>query len=526
MREIVVVSTIIGAILLAATRSVYRLLGPNRSDPDAYFHLQVTEEIRSNGHRLPKSPQQVTTGGVYGYPYLLHWLLSYLPRSAMPYVDRFFSPMMDVGFLLLTTTLVPLGYLDIIHLPIILAVLAATPQFVRPDQAQAIGLSARKPGNLVTTGVILAVVVYADTGALPALAISIALAALVPLLSKFSLQAMTVILAILGILVVPEALLVLCLSFLLSVVLSRGQYVTVLRTHLKHLHDYAVTKQYKRFDHSLPNPIAFGQQIFAADSPMDVAQSVFETRRLFPVLCNLPIVVTLLGLVWAAVTGVDVVVSRPFLVWLLAGVAVAFLTSLPNLLFLGEPERYLEYIYLPAFVILSKSWSTLGTPYHAVVGAFTVIGVVLICGFYWTFHSYLYEPEREAAIEDIVDQLNGLSPGTVIIHPSVIARNIIWFTDHDIVETLGNQATTDAVVTEYNHLFPEKHSRITNEVEWLRDQYEPDWVVYDLRWFETDLPNSLHRPSSQPRYANEQFELYSFDAVVEAHRGSQQRSSN
>jgi hypothetical protein len=258
---------------------------------------------------------------------------------------------------------------------------------------------------------------------------------------------------------------------------------------------------------------------------MAAIRTIFESRRLFPFFCNLPVVVTLLGLVWTTIAGVDIIVSRPVLVWLFAGVAAAILTSLPHLLFLGEPERYLEYVYLPAFVVLGEAWSALGTPYHAVVSSLTVIGILLIIGFYWTFQTRLLDPEREASIEDIVRKMKELPQGTLIIQPSVIARNIIWFTDHDVVETLGNQATTDAAVREYNRLFPEKHSRITDEVEWLRNQYSPDWVVYDLRWFEPDLPSSLHRPSSEPKYANEQFELYSFDMVAEAHCHTQQQTN-
>jgi hypothetical protein len=432
---------------------------------------------------------------------------------------------MDIGVLLLTASLVPLGYLDPILFPVVLAVLIAMPQLVRPDQAQAIGLSARKPGALVTTAAILAVVIYADTGAAPALAISVTLASLVPLLSKFSFQAMTVILTVLGVLVIPEALLILFASFVLAIILSRGRYLTIFRTHLKHLYDYAVSKQYKRFDHSIPSPIAFGKQIITADSPMAAIRTIFESRRLFPFFCNLPIVVTPLGLVWATIAGVDIIMFRPVLVWLFAGVAAAILTSLPHLLFLGEPERYLEYVYLPAFVVLGEAWSALGTPYHAVVSSLAIIGILLIIGFYWTFQTRLFGPDREAAIKHILSQLKKIPQGTLIIHPSVIARNIIWFTDHDVVETLGNQATTNAAVKEYNRLFPEKHSRITDEVEWLRNQYDPDWVVYDLRWFESDLPCSLHRPSSEPKYANEQFELYSFDTVAEAHCHTQQQTS-
>ncbi len=514
MRYLIILSLTVGPILLVLTRSIYRLLGPTRSDADAYFHLHVIEEIRLNNHRLPNSPRQVETEGLYAYPYLLHWLLSYIPKRMMQSVDRFFSPTMDFGLFLFTVSLVPLGYLNPGHLPLVVAILVFTPELVRPDQSHAIGLSARKPGLLVVTGTVLALVVYLETGVVLALGVSIVLASFVPLLSKFGLQALTALLFVLGVLVNPVALLVLISSFALAILTSRGRYLTILRTHIRHLNDYAVSKQYKRFDHSFLAPVVLLRELSAADSPKEVAQTIFDSRRTFPFFCNIPVVISLIGLSWAAVSGVDLIVARPVLVWLFAGVAAGAVTSLPHLLFLGEPERYLEYVYLPSFVVTARAWTELGVLFKLTVGTLVASSGIIIFSFVWIFQTHLYEPKRDAALEDLVEHLQALQPATLIIQPSVIARNIIHLTEHSVVETLGNQASTEDIIREYNRLFPEKHSRITDDIDWLRERYDPDWVIYDLRWLDRDLQESLRRPSSDPVYANDQFELYPFDAVA------------
>lgn len=499
-------------VLVPCSRSIYRLLGPGRIDADGYFHLYLIEEIRNCGHRLPRSPEQVATRGEYAYPYGMHWFFSYLPRRAVATLERFFSPVCDALLFLVILLLIPLGELSVgTALPGALLFLF-TPQLVQPDQAHGTGISARKPGLILTTLCLLLFARYVQTGDPYLLAGSVLVASFVYLTSKFSLQAMAGIMAAFAVFVSPLAIGVLVFGFVGAVVLSRGRYLVVFRTHLAHMKDYAVRKQYQRFNHSLGTPHDLVRDLRAANSWIDRLHVVFDSRRIFPLVRNSLPVAALLALFLAQYRGIDLGLPTVYVVWILAGAAAFLLISLPHLLFLGEPERYLEYTYLPCFVVIAGGWNQLTIVYDGLVVGLAAVGFVVMLGFVWAFERRLYEPARRAAIDDVAAYLSEKEAGVVALQPSTVARNLIWKTDHTFVETLGNQASTEAAVAEYERLFPEGHSLVTDDIEWLASEYDPDWVVFDLRWIHrTGSPGSLSQPDATPLYANEQFEVYPFD---------------
>lgn len=513
MIEYVAVVLVVGAVLFS--RSIYRLLGPGRIDADGYFHLYLIEEIRNNGHRLPQSPEQVTTKGTYAYPYGMHWLLSYLPRRVVTTLERLFSPMSDVLLLFVILLLVPFGELSTAAaLPGALLFLF-TPQLVQPDQAHGTGISARKPGLILATIAIFLFARYTQTGDPYLFVGSVFLASFVYLTSKFSLQAMTAVLVAFAVFVSPLAMAVLLLGFVCAVVLSRGRYLVVFRTHLAHMKDYAVRKQYHRFDHSLGTPLNLIRDLRTATSWMDRLNVIFDSRRLFPLVRNPLPVAAVMAFLLAQYRGIDLGLSTVYVVWIGAGAVAFVLISLPHLLFLGEPERYLEYTYLPSFVVIAAGWNQLTVVYDGLVIGFATLGFVVMLGFVWAFERRLYEPERRAAIDDITEFLSEKAPSVVILQPSTVARNFIWKTDHTFVETLGNQASTEAAVAEYERLFAPGHGLVTDDIEWLAKEYDPKWVVFDRRWIHrTESPGSLSQPDVEPVYVNDQFEVYPFDAFT------------
>lgn len=502
--------------LIVLSRSAYRLLGPDRIDADGYFHLYVVDEIRNNGHRLPRSPEQVTTRGEYAYPYFMHWVLSFFSRRTVQSIERFFSPLSDVALYAVVLLLLPFGAVAPEGMLVGAILLLLTPQLMQPDQAHGIGISARKPGLVLTTACLLLLTRFATTGSEFALGASVVLSSLVFLTSKFSLQALTFLVVPIGVFVEPLALLVLPVGFFGAVLMTGGRYLTVFRTHLSHLRDYAVRKQYQRFEHSVGTPVTLFRDVWQADSWLDGLHAVFESRRTFPLACNPLPIAAVAALGAALVSGVDLGVPDVYLVWLLSGAVTFVLISMPHLLFLGEPERYLEYTYVPSVVVVAAGVETLGAYYSGFVGSLALLAVAIVAGFVWSFERRLYEPERSAAIESLASYLSRKDPGVVVVQPSTVARNLVWKTDHSFVETLGNQASTPAAVEEYDRLFPEGHALVTDDLDWLEAEYDPDWAVFDLRWIDrTETPGSLSRPDSDPCFDNDQFEVYDFDVLRE-----------
>ena len=84
--------------ILAATFAVRwwpRLKLPHAIGSDAYFHLLMARTIRENGHRIPSEVPRVLVCRPYTYPYLFHWLLSFVPDRCLMAAERIVSPMLD-----------------------------------------------------------------------------------------------------------------------------------------------------------------------------------------------------------------------------------------------------------------------------------------------------------------------------------------------------------------------------------------------------------------------------------------------
>lgn len=501
----VVIVILVVAVLLS--RSVYTLLVPGAIDRDAYAHMLYTRDIKRNGHTIPDHPQQVETSGTYAYPFLLHWVLSFFPLRWLPAIDRFFSPLIDVVFALLLIALVPLGVGDPWGVAFGLAVFLFTPQFVRPDLPNAIGLSSRKPGLVLTTAGLLAFTVWLSTESAFALVAALSIGAMVFLLSKFSAQAL--LFGCLGLSVVaPVAFAYFAVSAVLAVVVSGGEYLRVARSHLAHLYEYALIKQQKIFEPVRWNILVLLGEIDTLD---DLLRATYNNRIVRP-LVNNPYAIAL-GVTVVAQETTETTLDVPgiYYVWIGACVAAFVLTSLPYMLFLGKAERYLEYAFVPSVVVLAEGWRAFGTPYRVVVGAVLAGGIAVVAVYVWAYPRFFFSSEDEQSWVELTETLSGFDPATVVVQPFWGARRVAWTTDHSVVDFVMNEGTTPNA--ESDALCPERYAVITSDTGWLADQYGPDWVVFDMeKADEVKAAGGLTPPGGEPVFENGRFELYRFDA--------------
>lgn len=507
------VALVAAVLALFAVRSIYRLLLPEAIDGDAIFHLHVIEDTRQNGHRVPEQISQVATKGYFAYPHLLHRVLSYLPQRYVMVVERFFSPLSELAFVGVLLLLVPFGVLSLEGVVFVTILLVLTPQFVRPDMAHSIGMSARKPGLVLTTLSVLLFLQWHATGQLAFLGAAVLIGAAIFPLSKFSVQALLFIAIGFTVSTSVVALPYFAAALLLAVLLTRGRYLKVLRVHLLFLADFAKNKQYKKLDQSLPSPIGFVRGLWNADSPMDVMEVVHKSR-LRPFL-DFPVIVSaLLAYGIMAVDGTAISMPPGYHAWIATGLVAMALISLPHLLFLGRPERYFEYVFLPAAVLVARAWPALGPEYRAAVVALHVVAAGLIGVYIWGFKNVFFAQDRYRAFRDVVAEIEDEPPGTLLVHPSRLAKRAAWQSEHTIVDTIGNQASTPEAVEELNRLFPDQYAYVTKDVAWLKETYDPDWVIFDLEKVEEHPEAGLDVPDTEPIYSNGTFELYRFDVLV------------
>lgn len=495
------------ALLLAIglSRSIYTWLVPDAIDRDAYAHMLYVRDIKANGHRIPNRPRQVETSGTYAYPFLLHWLLSFQPLSWLQGIDRYFSSISDVAFGLLLLALIPLGVGDPWLVLFGLAVLLVTPQFLRPDLPNAIGLSSRKPGLLLTTASILAFTTWLLDGSAVALTVALLAGTAVFLSSKFSVQALLFV--TLGLATVSvSALGLFVAAAILAVVLSGGAYLPVARSHVAHLHEYALVKQHKIFEPVRLNPIGIARDIHDFD---DLLRALYNNRLVRPLVNNpyaIAVGVTILARAW---TGRSLGVPRVFYAWIGACVVAFVLTSLPYMLFLGKAERYLEYAFLPAVVVLGAGVRTFGPWYDLLVALFIASGVVVIGVYIWAYPRFFFSPADEHRWNELAAALAEFDPTTVLVQPFWGARRIAWSTDHSVVDFVMNEGTTPN--DESGALCPSRYAIVTSDTDWLAEQYDPELVVFDTeKRREIESGEGLLPPASEPVFANGRFEVYRF----------------
>lgn len=497
-------------LCLFAVRSLYRIILPGGIDGDAIFHVKVAQDIRQNGHQIPDKISQVATTGDFSYPYLMHWILSFLPKRYLMIVERFFSPVSETAFFGVILLLLPLDILTVEQAILVCLILIVTPHFMRPDMAHSIGMSARKPGLILTTITVLFFLQWIEVATPSYLMISFVSGTAIFLTSKFSVQAYLFVSIALSIAVSVYAGLLFVLTLGSAILFSGGRYLKVLKVHLYHLIDYALNKQYKKLDQSLPNPISFIRSVWNANSLMEFLEPVHKSK-LRP-LIDFPYVVSAVAalvLMWT--TGRTIPLPTGYYTWIFAGLITATVISLPHMLFLGEPERYLEYIFLPCAVLIARSWETLGFEYRAVVIILHLVSVPIILVYIWGFKNVFFDPGRWKKFYQVLDYLEKRSPGTVLAHPCYVGKMTAWRSDHEVVETIGNQASTKEAIEELNRLFPDRYGYVTNDIEWLDEMYSPDWVIFELEKAKEHPETGLQRPDAPPIYSNELFEVYPFE---------------
>lgn len=499
-----VAGVLLSLLALLLVRSTYVLIAPHSIDRDAYAHFLCAADVRNNGHRLPERPSSVVTTGGYGYPFFMHWVLSFLPPEWLPRLDRFFSPLADLSFAALLLATVPLGMLSPVESLVALWLFVLTPQFVRPDMPNAIGTSTRKPGLVLTTLSVLATTFWLAGSSPLVLVGAIVSGALVFLTSKFSVQAYAFVLVGFATLIDPVGVVVLAAAFVTAVVLSAGAYLPVFRGHLDHLYEYATVKQYKL----APVQSSLRERVAAIDDLAGLFRAAYHNRVIRP-LVNAPFAIAALALMVLEFGGPRIDLPTGFRSWILVCLVAFVVTSLPHLRFLGKAERYLEYAFLPSAVYLARGLTQLGSGVETLLGGTLLAGASVIGLYAWTYTRLFHSRGTEAAWRDVLDRMGDLAPGTVVVQPFWRARHLAWATDHSVVDFVLNEGRTPG--TESDRLCPREYAFVTADVDWLAETYDPDWVVFERDRLADLSESDLPPPDTAPVYENEEFSVYAFE---------------
>jgi len=500
-------ATVLILLAIFTSREINNVYQREYVTSDGYYHIQYIDEIRQNGHRLPEELDGTATGVVPTTPFFLHWLLSFIPRRFDRTIDTHFPAIADLAYALLFFLPYFVGLINSFELAIAVGICLVTPEFTRFDIAHGKSISARKPGLILTTFGIFSFTWWVTTGGLPWLIASLCAVAIVLLSSKFAIQALVFIVATLTIGGYASTLLILVLGLGLATLMSGGHLIYTLRAHVLFLKDYAEEKQYIYLEPPT-NPVELLKRLSSVRSIGDFGRTILTTNEIMGVVYNPFVVAVSVVYLTAVFTEWSLpAVPHVFYVWILGGVVGFSVTLLPHMQFIGEAERYLEFAFFPSAIVLAKAVDVSAPSTIGLIVALVVFGIFVIAFNYWRYR----QPSKGSGFERnenwqrMIEELNTIEPGVLVLQPSSYAEEIMYRTEHSMVHFM-NPPHTPAEFENFRDIRKDHPRGITDDVAWLSENYDPDYILFNTQLY----LGGLETPEKSPLRKFGEYELYEF----------------
>jgi len=420
----------VGFYLRAYLLTKYRYVGK-----DTFYHLVVSQIMRKEG-RIPKKIDQFVVPEEYDYPPLFHLLLS---RFDKRYHERLqiLSPVFDI----LTAVVI---YTFCAYTQNHFIAFAATMIYlVTPFTLDtSYNLGPRSMANLFLVLSITTLIIYTNGNSLIALGISIVSATMVLLTHRLTTQSLVFVL--LSCSVVTKALLpilVIILAILLSIVVTKGGYLNVLKGHLKFI-------------------TTFGKKTI--HQPVLKTISTAFSSPIY-VLFNIPIIIFIIPFLLTPTSGNGV--YSLILIWAFA------LTILSILWIMGEGIRHMTNA-VGAYAVAAAIWSN----EHTMLYLYLIILISLVFCII-----KIRRLEKDPSISGVVtdDMMKSFeyirlnkSPNDILLClPLDLTYNAAYFTECKMLQSSGGFAKG----LEFNQKLhgTVKEGRLNQIIE----EYNPQWIM-------------------------------------------------
>lgn len=308
---------------------------------DTWRWLLYAKKIYQNKFRLPKVVDHYIIPGAFSAPPLILVFLAFFSKGdAAKKYNFIFSPL----FSLIENTLLFAFTYFVSQSLLVACVASAFYAFTPADVIENSNLNMRSLGKLTVMFTLAALILHHNTPTNLWFALAVTGATLTLLGHRMSTQFLFVcslFFSVMWLSFVPVV--VFALAFVLAFVLSGGQYLNVLKSHLS-MFRFWFSKRHERFAHPLTG--------YEQPKSFFVILKTFLTRlvRRNPYLFSiLPVFLTLQAWRWQGVT-------QDYL--LLCGLALVLALSTTFITFIlcfGEGYRYLEYLTFPVS-FLTATW--------------------------------------------------------------------------------------------------------------------------------------------------------------------------
>lgn len=338
-----VVIPILGFILQSYPRLFNRSFGV-----DVWTRLLEIEAVRNANHRIPKKVKKgFIIEGEFDYPPVFPFIFSFLSRKTILKYQGFISPLIDS---LQTLLVFIVSYQVTQSMPISLLaqlVYILTPMIVVENSY----LTPRSLGYLCFTIAFYPLVIYLFSPSTFVLCIGIATGVLLFLTHRFALQSyfflcifMFAVTTSIHFIAVP------ILSFMLSVIITRGYYLKVIYGHLSNIYFWVINYKYR-----------FAHQVYGLrkNKKEDWVASIYKLLSEFsPIFLLFTNMWAASAFIYLYITASGVLDEYPifsyFALWIgffyvMGAIVLKFKFLIP----IGEGQRYLEMSTLPASILTS-----------------------------------------------------------------------------------------------------------------------------------------------------------------------------
>ena len=354
---------------------------------DSIGHLNILKNIYENNGKIVDLKQYIFDTN--DYPNGFHKII-YILKIPISVIEKYgsFIPSIFDGITLLSLIYFVLkfggeniGWLILYPLLVI---------FIHND-GRAFYFGERSFGTMLGSIYLVSSSIYVYSNSLIFLSLAILCFTILSTSAKFALQAVIFITIVYSFLTMShEYVLLLLICVLISFILTRGYSLKVIMGLIRHS-----SYIYKRMNIMKYSFSSYNQLLKILFS--------FNTKKIINVLYYNPVCLIFTGfsispLLIHSFFSLNVVPNQ--LNWVeplvLSGFVLTLLISFKSLKFLGEPERYLEFIVIPAFIMLTY------VPIQ--VNIYSLISILLLIFGLFLKLSFLYKSKRHTNIQFFQDQ--------------------------------------------------------------------------------------------------------------------------
>ena len=429
----IIFGSIIGSFMVWIFKIIHlSKLGTSACAPDTEYHLLLIDKIKKNKNNpFNVKDERFIINPNFNYPYLLHWLLSFFKLESVEFYQQKIQIFIktNVVFIisLLTGFIASKVIYDISNIYLFMSCILGSCLYGFSPMNRCIywwaqydyQLSPRSVGMLLTIAVEASVLFYVYSAHHIWLALIIVLICFTCLSSRFALQAQFFLL--LGMCLFLGEILpifIFALGILLAIVSTLGNYTSLLLTHFRHFHVYAVRTAFQHPDVRLNNPFT-SNSVFLLIKYLQKGyfSEFFELLQRDVILRPIaffPLHITCITLTlfnYDYVCSVDLL-KCCFAIWIIMW-AACILTSFKYTKFLGEADRYIEFGAIFPAVVLSVCIGIYNQNNLLVL----TTSIIVFTGWYFFLSEYQSKISFSKDLDevDLYNHLSSINPNKAVI---------------------------------------------------------------------------------------------------------------